>query len=1643
MSDSQKFVSRNRAPRVQIEYDVELYGASKKIELPFVQGVMSDLSGRTKLPPVKDRKFLEIDAENFDERMEGIAPTAKFSVPNTLTGEGQLSVDLAFRKMDDFSPEAIARNVDALRPLLEAREQLQNLLAYMDGKSGAEALIEKLLQDTSVLTALAGQGGNIDDHGAVLDDLRKSAPADNAPEDTSDATLDALRAVAPTEEEGDDGVGDVLAELAEAAPEIEDDQDTSDDVLSALEAPEQAVPDDTSSETLDALRAAAPTEEEGDDGVGDVLAELAEAAPEIEDQHDTTDDVLSGLEAPEQSEPDDTPSETLDALRAAAPTEQHIEDGKAAVLEALASDAPQENTDDTGTDDILASLEAPEASVAEDTASETLDALKDNAPAVESDPDQHAAALRSLSEVDVQESTDDTSADDILASIEAPLEDVDVNTSDSTLDDLKERTPLDEEQVDTQGEVLSSLANAKPADEGEDTSADAILGALDTPPEVEPTDDGDAALEGLREQAPEPVREPEASEEALKSLADVVVDAPQESDDSEAVLAGLNQIADAPEPVDETAKALKDLRSDEVDETAREDDGGADVLASLADAAPDDVSEGDDREDVLAGLSETAPADVQPDDDLDEILAGLDTPAQDDTAEDRGSDVLASLAAEAVDESDTTDVTDNVLASIEIQEPVEQEDSSSETLDALRSEQPFEAEKETDRGEDVLSQLASEMLGDDAEEETENLRATLEELSAAPVEADDKPDMAEKVLAGLETPSVELEEDDVSAALDGLLDSAGIEEAPQDSSAEVLSELVKDDPETPETDKSDGLVLETPADIQQDGVDKGPDEADTTSAGPEGAESGGSDRAGSNFAPGDDPIEGASTDQGVAQGSSPSNEDVDADDDFEGVDIDVDELLAELDDDDDDDDDEDAALEDLLAALEADDEDDAEIDDTPPSLETSSASDSEPETIDLDALLEGLVEGIADADSDDEADDELTSMSPVDLVDDDDDDDDLDALLAELDAGDDADVSQDTNQDEPELDLDAELDALLAELDDDMSEPETAETSQEHDDQEPDAPTMADEPEGPSDGNEPQEGDVFAPATHAPFGRMAAPQIGREDMNRSTFRMAIFGDFTGRSTRGILEIGDALSNRRAISLDVDTIDEVIEGFATTLHLPIGKGGANVAVKLGELDDLEPDELFDNVEIFDALSGLKQRLGVGSMADKAREQLQAWGETYSRPVKLPKRSASTSIPADRKLSDFQALIGDTERRSAPEPTPAEDLIAQIIGPHIVRSPGQDVAAMQDAVDDALSTAMRLVLHHPDFQAIESQWRSLDMLARRIETDSNLEIVLFDVSAEELAADLAVGEDLTDCGLYKLLSGVIDPETRDGGFSALFGLYTFEETPPHAELLGRLGRIAAQVDAPFFSAITPSFIEIDKKDRNPLVAKAWDELRQMPEAQYLGVASPRFMLRRPYGTKSEPISAFKFEEFTPQEGLSGLLWANPVVLVAILLGAAYSRDGKSMSLGGTMSLGEIPFHYVEDKFGDQVALPCTERNLTTSTMERVITRGFMPVLSIKGRDEIRLGSFQSLAGTEIAGPWSDNPPPERSSPSGGGLSVSVEHTMGQPDDEDQISVGDADDMEEILAGFGEDDDDNNDTDVDDDEMDPELAALLEGL
>ena len=488
----------------------------------------------------------------------------------------------------------------------------------------------------------------------------------------------------------------------------------------------------------------------------------------------------------------------------------------------------------------------------------------------------------------------------------------------------------------------------------------------------------------------------------------------------------------------------------------------------------------------------------------------------------------------------------------------------------------------------------------------------------------------------------------------------------------------------------------------------------------------------------------------------------------------------------------------------------------------------------------------------------------------------------------------------------------------------------------------------------------------ASFGTLGRAPRARAPGGR--FRLAVLGDFSGRANKGTLETGAALARRKPLRVDVDTLDDVLARLKLSLALPLADDGSAVEVPLGSMDDFHPDQLAENVAVFGSLLDLRRSLGSKAGFASAAKEVLSWGGEAPLPPP-PRQARGATVAPDRKLSDFARLTGRPAATAMAESEDAsvEALMRRLVGPFV--QPARDARQEQltARVDEALSAAMRRVLHHPDFQAAEALWRGVEFLVRRIETGARMEIVLYDVSAEELAADLAGTDALEEMGLYALLAEQPATDANAGPLSVIAGLYGFELTPPHAELLGRVAQVAGAAGAPFLAAIAPDALKVPPHDQHPLIQDAWSALQALPAAAYLGLATPRFLLRMPYGRRSDPIDAFAFEEFTRQGGLSGMLWGNPALIPALLLAETWLQQGAKMRLGSVAGVGDMPYYVYTDADGDQMALPCTERLYSERQAVQVAAHRVMPVVSLRGRPEVRLAGFTSLAGVPLAGSW----------------------------------------------------------------------------
>ncbi|HVY17421.1 MAG TPA: type VI secretion system contractile sheath large subunit [Rhodopila sp.] len=464
------------------------------------------------------------------------------------------------------------------------------------------------------------------------------------------------------------------------------------------------------------------------------------------------------------------------------------------------------------------------------------------------------------------------------------------------------------------------------------------------------------------------------------------------------------------------------------------------------------------------------------------------------------------------------------------------------------------------------------------------------------------------------------------------------------------------------------------------------------------------------------------------------------------------------------------------------------------------------------------------------------------------------------------------------------------------------------------------------------------------------------------FRLAVLGDFSGRANAGIVQTGSDLAGRKPIKVDVDNLDTVIERLDLTVQVALGGDSGVVNVPIRSMDDFHPDQLAENLSLFEEMMTLRRNLGSKAGFDRAAKEVLSWaGEEALTP--LPRRARGASVATDRRLSDFARLTGIAPQEEAE----ADDLIRRLIGPYIQPAKDSRQDALVARVDTALSDAMRRVLHNPDFQITEALWRGVEFLVRSIETDARMQIVLYDISAEELAADLASADALEETGLYSLLVEQPALDAGQGPLSMLAGLYQFEATPPHADLLGRIAQVAAAAGAPFVTAVGSDPLRTPMHDWHPLTKQAWEGLRGLPASVYLALLTPRYLLRMPYGKKTDPIDAFAFEEFTRQSGLSGMLWGHPALLFANRAAASWRREGAKMKLGSQATVGDLPVYVYQDTDGEQIALSCTERLFTERVATQIAGTGVNPVIALRGRPEVRIGGFLGASGQPLAGRW----------------------------------------------------------------------------
>jgi type VI secretion system protein ImpC len=487
------------------------------------------------------------------------------------------------------------------------------------------------------------------------------------------------------------------------------------------------------------------------------------------------------------------------------------------------------------------------------------------------------------------------------------------------------------------------------------------------------------------------------------------------------------------------------------------------------------------------------------------------------------------------------------------------------------------------------------------------------------------------------------------------------------------------------------------------------------------------------------------------------------------------------------------------------------------------------------------------------------------------------------------------------------------------------------------------------------------------------------------FRIAIFGDFSGKTDRGITDL--SLANRRPLLVDRDNLDEILAELKVKINLPIlGKESPPVTIGFSELDDFHPDSLFERLEIFEGLretrKGIKDPLTFAELT-KQLKRADKPSEAVPPPKNVGKSIESISGQTtgnllDQVLEETREKVPETE--SSRGTSGWDNFLNQIVKPHLIPDIEAKQAKMLNAVDAATSELMQRILHHTDFQAIESAWRAVYFLVSRLETDEQLKLYLFNISKAELAADLGSTDNLRSTGIYKLL--VEQTVETFGGepWAVLAGNYMFDNSREDAELLGRIAKIAKASGAPFISSVSNKVLGCESLAETPNPddwqrlpdaeeSQPWEALRKLPDTAYLGLALPRFLLRLPYGADTDPAEQFEFEEMSANPDHNYYLWGNPSFACVYLLAQAFTHHGWNLRPGMIQDIEGLPL-YIFKEGGESRIKPCAEVVLTERAAEMILDKGIMPLLSFRNQDIIRLARFQSIADplTSMAGRWS---------------------------------------------------------------------------
>lgn len=478
------------------------------------------------------------------------------------------------------------------------------------------------------------------------------------------------------------------------------------------------------------------------------------------------------------------------------------------------------------------------------------------------------------------------------------------------------------------------------------------------------------------------------------------------------------------------------------------------------------------------------------------------------------------------------------------------------------------------------------------------------------------------------------------------------------------------------------------------------------------------------------------------------------------------------------------------------------------------------------------------------------------------------------------------------------------------------------------------------------------------------------------FRVLVLGNFSGRRAGGTPLVG-----RKSIRVDIDSLDAAFGALTPSLALDLGGSeAATVQISFTSLDDFEPDALFSSLPLFKRMRDLRRRLvDPSTFAQAAAEMRPALAESENQAAgALGEDDAATLERLLGRPPESGPRLGQAQ--SSADESPISGLIRRLVAPHVVPATAHLQQPLIESLDLAISTSMRMLLRHPEWQALEGLWRSVDRFVRSVDMDGAVVLELFDVGAGELYEDFAGAQaSVADTALGRMLASQPAGAEPNGKLSLLVGCFAFGASAAEIALLAGLGAIAVHNGAVYLDAAAPALLEGDPaasaddvletgRRQDPQSARRWRSLRESAVAPAIGLVWPNVLARLPYGKKTQPVATFDFDELGDGHAHERLLWRTASLDCAALLAQGFSQHGWQMELNAQLDLEDLPAYVVRGENPARLQA-VAERFLSEREIRTVQAQGVMPLVSHQSLPRARLAGWQSIASNAdpLAGPW----------------------------------------------------------------------------